>query len=91
VAEDFFKNFTTALQPQDRVWFQGVLMADGLGGPRPKVRLEQIDCLDCHKSDLMVTRKPGLLMATVSSFIDVSQAALQSFIGFVLGPMIKFT
>ncbi|XP_065341760.1 wolframin [Cloeon dipterum] len=91
VAEDFFKNFTAVLQPQDRIWFKGELLADGLGGPAPKISLQQIDCLDCHKSDLLMMRKPGLLIASVTTLIDVGQLALQSFIGFVLGPMIRFT
>lgn len=91
LADDFFKNFTSALRPTDRVWFQGVLLAEGLGGARPKLRLEQIDCLDCHRSDLMLTRKPGRLLAFLSSSVDVIQVALQSFIGFVLGPMVRFT
>lgn len=91
LADDFFKNFTSALRPTDRVWFQGVLLAEGLGGPRPRLRLEQIDCLDCHRSDLMLTRKPGRILAFLSSSVDVVQVALQSFIGFILGPMVRFT
>ncbi|XP_059488846.1 wolframin isoform X2 [Neocloeon triangulifer] len=91
VAEHFFTNFTAALQPQDRVWFSGQLLADGLGGPKPQLRLQQIDCLDCHRQDLLLMRKPTFLMASVTSIIDVGQVALQSLVGFTLGPLIRFT
>ncbi|KAF4533150.1 hypothetical protein B566_EDAN001692 [Ephemera danica] len=90
-ADHNFRNFTIALRPGDRVWFQGYLNLDGLGGRKPTVQLEQIGCLGCHKTDLASQRKPSPFPFTIPSISDILQTAIQSVLGFVLGPIIRFT
>lgn len=54
IVEDFFKNFSFALQPSDYIWFKGTLTDEGssIADLRPHVILNEIGCLDCHSSDL---------------------------------------
>ncbi|CAH0554396.1 unnamed protein product [Brassicogethes aeneus] len=59
IVEDYFKNFTLKLKPNDHIWFKGklfnneVLGADGiLGGNLPFIDTHEIGCLDCQNKDL---------------------------------------
>jgi hypothetical protein len=90
-ADNDFKNFTIGLKTGDKIWFQGYLLSEGLGGPRPGVRLEQIGCLGCHKTDLASQRKSPTFSLSFPSIGEIVQAALKSALGFFLGPIIRFT
>nr|CAD7590594.1 unnamed protein product [Timema genevievae] len=94
VADDSFRNFTTALRTGDRVWFTGLLMngmtADSLlGGPSPQVDLEEIGCLGCHTSELQIHKKP-VVGAGNGTLLGYLYTGIKSVLNFVFNPLVIF-
>ncbi|XP_063233013.1 wolframin isoform X2 [Bacillus rossius redtenbacheri] len=94
VADDSFRNFTLALRTGDRVWFSGALFSGAapealLGGPKPRVQLDEIGCLGCHGGELPIhKRKPASTGTT--TLAGYLYAGLKSVLNFMFNPLVIF-
>lgn len=95
IVEDFFKNFTFALQPSDHVWFKGNLISENtpdglLGGFKPHVVIDEIGCLDCHNTQLthvQLNVKEEIKLQDVASFLFVG---VKCVLNFLFNPIVIF-
>lgn len=90
---NYFKNFTFSLKPNDHVWFKGVLVNDDslIGGPFPYVRIEEIGCLACH--DLKLTQvklTPQTKMIKMGEIVSYLYQGLKCVLNFLFNPVVVF-
>ncbi|XP_008546509.1 wolframin isoform X1 [Microplitis demolitor] len=89
-----FKNFSLNIYPGDKVKFRGRLVNRGereslLGGMRPHVWLDEIQCLLCHVSDLKSCRREGVRIG-VGDLLGIFITGVKTVLNFVLNPLVIF-
>lgn len=91
VMENFFRNFTFALQPSDHIWFKGSLVNEGwLSGLRPHVVVDAIGCLDCHNSvltQIKLNTKEEIKLGDVLEFL---YSGAKCVLNFLFNPIVIF-
>ncbi|XP_063922016.1 wolframin isoform X1 [Zophobas morio] len=95
VVDNYFKNFTLNLKPNDHIWFKGTLFnneiagADGiLGGFKIHVRLDEMGCLACSNVHLTsITRKVETKF-DISSVVDALIVGLKFILNVILSPVV---
>lgn len=87
---DYFKNFTFLLQPEDNIWFKGVLL-NNFSSPsnnQANVRLVEIGCVQCSDEKLMRVTSASLEDVNLRSIINDIFVGLKSVLNFILNPVI---
>ncbi|XP_022905359.1 wolframin [Onthophagus taurus] len=85
IATDHFKNFTSALQLNDHLWFKGRLKANHY------VILQEIGCLACRDMQLtevkLSTQKTGW---TLQEILSIFYSGVKSVLNFMFNPVVVF-
>ncbi|CAA9996885.1 unnamed protein product [Nesidiocoris tenuis] len=86
-ADNMFRNFTTSLLKNDKIWFAGALELDPRDLQTPRIRLYQAGCLSCAGP-----RPPPVTacrLAMPSSLQEI-YSAVRNLLNFVFNPAINF-
>ncbi|BES96384.1 Wolfram syndrome 1 [Nesidiocoris tenuis] len=86
-ADNMFRNFTTSLLKNDKIWFAGALELDPRDLQTPRIRLYQAGCLSCAGP-----RPPPVTacrLAMPSSLQEI-YSAVRNLLNFVFNPAVNF-
>lgn len=89
---NYFKNFTFSLKPNDHIWFKGVLINDDslIGGPIPRVKVEEIGCLGCHNSMLTQVKNAQTKIINVEDIVSYLYQGFKCVLNFLFNPVVVF-
>lgn len=96
IGDDSFKNFSLNIYPGDQIRFSGILTnyklenESLLGGSRPHVHLEDIDCLVCHTIDLKSYKRQARFKLTSNLFWSTLALGFKTVLNFLLNPLVVF-
>ncbi|EFA10125.2 wolframin isoform X1 [Tribolium castaneum] len=97
VVDDYFRNFTLGLKPNDHIWFKGTLFnnevvgSDGiLGGFKTHVKLDEIGCLACSNNKLTNVKKEIESRFDIKNVIDGLVLGLKFVLNVILSPVVVF-
>lgn len=94
---DYFRNFSFSLKPNDHIWFKGFLTnvedsnVDGmLGGLKTHVTIDEIGCFACHDTkltQLKISSKDKLDVKYVANYLYVG---FKFVLNFLFNPVVVF-
>ncbi|XP_034948653.1 wolframin [Chelonus insularis] len=96
LGDDSFANFSLHIYPGDRIQFNGILSNDKgeketlLGGMRPHVRLEEVQCLLCHTSDLKAYKRNKKYQFSLNLISQTFIVGMKTVLNFLLNPLVVF-
>lgn len=90
---NYFKNFTFSLKPNDHVWFKGVLINTDsiIGGPVPQVKIDEIGCLACHDVKLsQIKLNAQTKIIKMREIVSYLYQGLKCVLNFLFNPVVIF-
>ncbi|XP_068899553.1 wolframin isoform X2 [Tenebrio molitor] len=97
LVDDYFKNFTLSLKPNDHIWFKGRLFnnegvgSDGiLGGFKTHVHLDEMGCLACSNNKLTNIKKQTESKFNIETFMNAVVLGFKFVLNVVLSPVVTF-
>ncbi|KAL3270028.1 hypothetical protein HHI36_009084 [Cryptolaemus montrouzieri] len=97
IVENYFRNFTMQLKPNDHIWFSGKLFnnenigSDGiLGGLKPHVFLEEIGCHNCQKNSLTKMKMSDNNSFSIFSFMQYLYVGFKFILNALFNPVVVF-
>lgn len=92
ILNDYFKNFTFSLKPNDHIWFKGVLHYEDnlIGGVAAHVKVDEIGCLACHNLSLTQVNLNQQTKFKVEDIISYLYQGLKCVLNFLFNPVVIF-
>lgn len=95
IVDDFFKNFSFALQPSDYIWFKGALISEEssesiVGGLRPHIVADEIGCFDCLSSELTQMKRNTMEEIKLKDVLNNLLLGVKCVLNFLFNPIVIF-